>query len=89
MDALVLFIDSIDNFVSTDNTTFYTYMVNIIPYRISNLFYSLRNGIKHEDIELDELDSGYEIDYELLNPLGIHILEKFSERRFTTAICRT
>jgi hypothetical protein len=81
IDTLVQFIDTIDNFVSTDKSTFYTYMINIIPYRISTLLYSLNDNIIHEEIDLDEIDSGYKIDIEQINPLGVYILEKLSDRR--------
>lgn len=76
-DSIVRFLSELDNYVEESKVTFYSYMCNILPYRIlSSLLYHLPKNIT-VDIDLETIDDEtYDLDYEI-NILGIHILKGF------------
>lgn len=75
MSALEHFMTHIDNYADVGNVTFFSYMVNIFPYRFSYFFDSMRKMYRHTEIDVDSIPSWDSYDMGI-NELGIHILDR-------------
>lgn len=81
IEALIKFVDEMNNYVESSTTSFYSYIVNIIPFRFASLFSSLFNDKEHVIIDTDEIiDETYDIDCSG-NQLGLYILNNFKSIR--------
>lgn len=80
IDTLLEFIGKMDNFVESNSSSFYAYMVNIIPYRFTTLFSSLLYKYNsHVDIEEYETVDDTQDPSVHVNELGIYLLKQFKE----------
>lgn len=78
VDSLIEFITKVDNYVPETKVAFYSYMINIIPYRFSSLFSILLKN-QSESLEVDNIvDETYDIEFDV-NILGAYTLSKFKK----------